>query len=38
LEKTKQNKTSSHTKKSAGGVAKDVGPEFKPQYRKKKAK
>jgi hypothetical protein len=27
-----------HYKKRAGGVAQDVGPEFKPQYHKKKEK
>jgi hypothetical protein len=27
-----------HPKKRAGGVAQGVGPEFKPQYRKKKKK
>jgi hypothetical protein len=27
-----------HHKKRAGGVAQDVGPEFKPQYHKKKKK
>jgi hypothetical protein len=26
------------TKKRAGGVAQDIGPEFKPQYRQKKKK
>jgi hypothetical protein len=25
-----------HHKKGAGGVAQGIGPEFKPQYRKKK--
>jgi hypothetical protein len=25
-----------HLEKRAGGVAQDVGPEFKPQYHKKK--
>jgi hypothetical protein len=27
-----------HHKKRTGGVAQDVGPEFKPQYSKKKKK
>jgi hypothetical protein len=27
-----------HHKKRVGGVAQDVGPEFKPQYHKKKKK
>jgi hypothetical protein len=27
-----------HRKKRAGGTAQGVGPEFKPQYRKKKKK
>jgi hypothetical protein len=27
-----------HYKKRVGGVAQGVGPEFKPQYRKKKKK
>jgi hypothetical protein len=31
----KTNKQTNH-KKRAGGVAQGVGPEFKPQYRKKK--
>jgi hypothetical protein len=32
--KTLSRKT--HHNKRAGGVAEDVGPEFKPQYQKKK--
>jgi hypothetical protein len=36
LGKTKQNKTKQNkTPKGAGEVTQDVGPEFKPQYRKK---
>jgi hypothetical protein len=27
-----------NSQKKAGGVAQDVGPEFKPQYQKKKKK
>jgi hypothetical protein len=34
--KTLSRKT--HHNKRAGGVAEDVGPEFKPQYQKKKKK
>jgi hypothetical protein len=33
----KKNKKTQHVqKKGAGGVAQDVGPEFKPQYCKRK--
>jgi hypothetical protein len=32
----KKKKKKSYHKKRAGEVAKDVGPEFKPQYCKKK--
>jgi hypothetical protein len=34
----KKKKKKNHHKKRAGGVAQGVGPEFKPQYHKKKKK
>jgi hypothetical protein len=34
----KKKKKITHKKKRVGGVAQDVGPEFKPQYWKKKKK
>jgi hypothetical protein len=34
--KTKQNKNKTHHRKRAGGVAQDVGPEFKAQYHTQK--